>query len=185
MPTVETIRAALASGDLTGLQGFKEDQCFDAKQPPGYDLTTEVGRFELAKDVSSFANAEGGYIIIGLTTEPVAEEQTERVNGFAFIADAAFNRVAIEGVLREYLYPRLQGLDVRWVADAATPGQGVGVIFIPQMEHDKRFILMKKVIDTDSRSRHIVFGIAVRRGSNSLPFGIDQLHQMCQDGRST
>ena len=50
---------AVAAGDLAALQGLKEDQWFDAKRPPGYDLTTPESRFELAKDVSSFANAEG------------------------------------------------------------------------------------------------------------------------------
>jgi|SoiMethySBSTD1v2_1073268.scaffolds.fasta_scaffold360489_3 hypothetical protein len=33
---------------------------------PGYDLGTPSGRIELAKDVSGFANAEGGYLIVGL-----------------------------------------------------------------------------------------------------------------------
>ncbi len=28
----------------------------------------------------------------------------------------------------------------------------------------------------------IVFGIAIRRGSNSVPLTVEQLHRMCQEG---
>jgi hypothetical protein len=181
MPAIDAIAALLAAGDLAALQGLKEDQWFDAKQPPGYDLATPEARFELAKDVSSFANAEGGHIIIGLTTAVVPEEQTEEVNGLALLPENAFNVGAIQGVLNEYLYPKVQGLTLTWVEHTASPGQGVGVILIPPMPHDRRFVLMKKV---DATSSQIVFGIAVRQGSNSIPYKVEQLHAMCQDGRS-
>src|SRR5207244_2725189 len=127
------IAAILTARNLAGLQGLKEDQWFDAKRAPSYDLTTPGGRFELAKDVSSFANAEGGYIIIGLTTAEVPEEQTEQVNGFDLLAENSFNAQAIQGVLAEYLYPRVQGLQVSWVEGVDSAGLGVGVISIPQM----------------------------------------------------
>ena len=182
MPAIDAIAALLAAGDLAAFQGIKEDQWFDAKQPPGYDLTFPAGRFELAKDVSSFANADGGHIIVGLTTAVVPEEQTEQVNGLALMPAAAFNVGSIQGVLNEYLYPRVQGLSVTWVEHVGSAGQGVGVIFIPPMPHDQRFVLMKKV---DATSTQIVFGVAVRRGSNSIPYKVEQLHAMCQDGRSS
>jgi hypothetical protein len=185
MPTVETIAAILTAGNLAGLQGLKEDQWFDAKRAPSYDLTTPGGRFELAKDVSSFANAEGGYIIIGLTTAEVPEEQTEQVNGFDLLAEDSFNGQAIQGVLAEYLYPRVQGLQVSWVEGVDSAGLGVGVISIPQMATDKRFVLMNKVLDAQTALPQIAFGIAVRRGSNSIPFTVDQLHRICQEGRSS
>jgi len=185
MPTIDEIAALLATRNLAGFVGLKEDQWFDAKVPPGYDLGTEAGRFELAKDVSSFANAEGGHLIIGLTTADVPGEQTEQVNGVDLLAEAAFNVGAIQGVLNEYLHPRLQGLTVVWVQDLATAGQGVGVISIPALENDRRFVLMKRVLDAGTLLPQIVFGIAVRRNSNSIPLTVEQLYRMCQDGRSS
>jgi hypothetical protein len=50
------------------------------------------------------------------------------------------------------------------------------------MPHDQRFVLMKKV---DATSTQIVFGVAIRRGSNSIPYKVEQLHAMCRDGRSS
>src|SRR5262245_1703642 len=85
MPTIETVAAILAERNLAALQGLREDQWFDAKRAPAYDLMTSAGRFELAKDVSSFANAEGGHIVIGLTTAVVPDEQTEQVNGLELL----------------------------------------------------------------------------------------------------
>jgi hypothetical protein len=35
---------------------------------------------ELAKDVSAMANAEGGALVVGLQTEPLAGERTDRVS---------------------------------------------------------------------------------------------------------
>lgn len=185
MPTVEIIAARLAERNLAGLQGLKEDQWFDAKRAPSYDPTTPTGRFDLAKDVSSFANAEGGYIIVGLTTVEVPEEQTEQVNGLDLLTEKSFSTNVIQGVLAEYLFPRVQGLQVSWVEDVATPGHGVGVIFIPPMDYDKRFVLMKRILDADTALPQIVFGIAVRHGSNSIPYTVEQLHRICQEGRSS
>jgi len=185
MPTLDEISALLATRNLAGFVGLKEDQWFDAKRAPAYDLATEAGRFELAKDVSSFANADGGHIIVGLTTADVPDEQTEEVSGLDLLAEATFNVAATQGVLNEYLHPRLQGLTIVWVEDAAGAGQGVGVIRISPLDDDKRFVLMKKVLDAGTLLPQIVFGIAVRRNSNSVPLTVDQLHRMCQEGRSS
>src|ERR1700674_223445 len=91
MAIIETIAALLAERNLAGLQGLKEDQWFDAKRATTYALATPTGRFELAKDVSSFANAEGGYILIGLTTVEVPDEQTEQVNGLDLLTENSFS----------------------------------------------------------------------------------------------
>lgn len=185
MSTLEVLNAVLAARNLSALIGQKEDQWFDSKGSTPYDLATASGRFELAKDVSSFLNADGGLIIVGLTTEEVPDEKTERVNGLDLLAKASFNVAGIEGVLKEYLYPRIQGLSVRWVEDAAGQGLGVGVIAIPAAPQDRRPVLMNRVVDETTALRQIVFGFAMRTGSSSVPHTVERVHQMCQDGRSS
>ena len=44
---------------------------------------------------------------------------------------------------------------------------------------------MKQVLDADTLLPQIAFGIAVRHGSNSIPFTVEQLHRICQEGRSS
>jgi hypothetical protein len=178
------VAAILAARNLAAFNGLVEDAWFDAKGPVPYDLASHAGRIELAKDVSSFANTEGGYIVVGLMTVEVPEQQTEQVNGLALIPEAEFNVNAIAGIARHYLHPRVQGLEVRWVADAGDATLGVGVIYIPVQPPDNRFILMKQVMGEGSPLPQIVFGMAMRRGSNSVPLTVDDLYRMCQDGRS-
>jgi hypothetical protein len=53
----------IASGALGELVGLEEAVDFEAKSEL-YDLDTPGGRYELAKDVSAFANASGGCLVI-------------------------------------------------------------------------------------------------------------------------
>jgi len=101
------------------------------------------------------------------------------------LPSGAFNAVALQGVLKEYLHPRVQGLEVFWVEDANAGGLGVGVISVPTLPVGQRFVLMKQVLSEGESVPQIVFGIAIRRGSNSVPLTVEQLHRMCQEGRST
>src|SRR5207249_6955457 len=136
--------------------GLREDLYFEAKSAP-YELASPDGRWELAKDVSALANAEGGFIVIGLATAPVPDEHTDSVTQLALLPETEFNILHVEGIIREYLYPHLEGLEVRWVEDIATVGQGVGVIYVPPQALDRRSILVNRVIDEGTELRRIVF----------------------------
>ena len=167
MTTLEAVAALLTARNLSGFLGLKEDEWFDAKGATPYDLNSPQGRMELAKDVSSFANAGGGYIVCGLSTTSVPEEQTDQVDALALIPQISFNASGIQGVLKEYLYPKISYLQVKWVEDADSSGLGVGAIFVPSQSSDNRFVLMKQVLDGDTALPQTVFGLAVRRGGSS------------------
>jgi len=74
--TFEAIKVILDTRQFDQLIGREEDAWFEAKQRSPYDLTPPTGRYELAKDVSAFANADGGLLVVGLTTTRVAETRT-------------------------------------------------------------------------------------------------------------
>lgn len=59
------ILSILESGNFDELLGLIENHWLEFKQEP-YRLNTELGKIKLSKDVSSLANVEGGYILIGL-----------------------------------------------------------------------------------------------------------------------
>lgn len=185
MNTIATIAAIIACGDIGRFVGMKEDQWFDAKRPPGYDLNTVAGRWELAKDVASFANAGGGFIVLGLETKVMLAERQEEVLATVSFAEAEFNKSQIVGVLSQYLHPKLKDVDVRWVEGHMTPGLGVGVIGIPEQPADGRFTLIAQVLDDGMPVKAIVFGLAVRQGSDSVPRTVDEMYRICRDGRTT
>jgi predicted HTH transcriptional regulator len=102
--TPDRIREILQSGDFSQFVGEPEGGILDAKEQP-YNLRGEAGKYDLAKDVSSFANTDGGFIIIGLKTEPGKTLRSEVIKEIR-----TFNRDLIDGseyddVLRSWLYP--------------------------------------------------------------------------------
>jgi predicted HTH transcriptional regulator len=74
-----SIKTILDNRQFDLLIGQEEDTWFEAKGRNPYDFTTPAGRYELAKDVSAFANADGGILVVGLATAPLADVQKERV----------------------------------------------------------------------------------------------------------
>lgn len=184
LTTITLVQSILGSRKISSLIGHKEDLWFDAKSGH-YDLDSPIGRFELAKDASAFANAEGGFVIVGLQTKPVAQEKTEEVSGLDLLTEPAFNQAKVAGILREYLHPSVQDLSVSWVQDIAGGGKGVGVIFVPEQPLDRRFVLIKHVVDGSVAVKQFVFGFARRHDSHNIPLTIEQLHNMFQNGRTT
>lgn len=99
--------AQITADDIRGLvtTRVREDQFVDFKRDP-YPAT-ERGRQELAKDVSAFANAAGGYIIIG-----VAESGDGRAESLAHVPDAEGVRRSIRDRSLTFIEPRLTELDI-------------------------------------------------------------------------
>lgn len=184
MSTITDIQEILAARNLAAFVGRPEDTWFDAKAAAGYDLNTAAGRWELAKDISSFANAEGGFVIVGLTTEKRPEIQPDCVGALDLMPMAAFNAGHIVGVLGDHLYPALDDLEVTWIESDAAEGQGVGVIYIPARPPDRRFTLIGRVLDEGEPIKSIAFGYAIRRGDASVPQTVADMFRMCQNGRT-
>ena len=130
----EAIQAILESQDFSCLLGEAETVNLEAKQEP-YDLTTAASRYELAKDVSSLANARGGHLLIGIATRREAERQIDLLDRLSLVPSTAFDTVRHRGVISEYVYPAIEGLDVRWAQDANAT-DGLGMILVPEQPAD-------------------------------------------------
>lgn len=96
--TAEDIRRLVA-------EHVREDQFLDFKRDP-YPAN-DYGRQELAKDVSAFANAAGGYIIIG-----IAENGEGRAEAVVPVADAESVRRSMRDRCLTIIEPRLTELDI-------------------------------------------------------------------------
>jgi predicted HTH transcriptional regulator len=170
---------------LSALIGLAEDLRFDAKRYPAYDATTPVGRWEIAKDISSFANGQGGYIVIGLTTIRNANDAREVVSGLDLHPENSVLVSQISGVAKAQIYPPIRDLDVRWVADDSTSQAGVTVVIVPAQTEDKKLFVMLEVMEGQEQLRHIVIGIAERRGSDSVPMDGKAIQRALRDGLSS
>jgi predicted HTH transcriptional regulator len=88
--TTDAIRRLLAEGLFDQFLGVAESDTLEAKASNPYDLTTASDRFELAKDVSAFANADGGYLITGLTSHSLPEQSTDEIDGLDLLFEERF-----------------------------------------------------------------------------------------------
>jgi len=163
--------------------GMRESEFFEAKGKNPYDLDSESGRFELAKDVSAFANGKGGYIVIGLGHESAPDEKTDIVNELELLSNEHFSINKYKGVLKEYVYPEIEDLEVDFVVDPKEKELGIGYIYIPAQKEDKKYFFIKKIWK-DEKIQEIVFGISQRLGSSCDPLDVAQLHHQVRSGMS-
>lgn len=93
--------------DLIGNQ--EEDLWIDFKEQHyhGYKMNPEIYRREICKDVTAMANAEGGYIIIGV------DEENKIAQEFVDILDAARKADSIEKICHQHILPRIAKLEVK------------------------------------------------------------------------
>jgi len=184
-PEIKNILEIISKKDFSKFIDMKENQYFEAKNGNPYDFDDPNDRYELAKDVSSFANMEGGYLIIGLKTKRLDSEKTDIVTSLDLIKKVDFKAVKFSGIIKEYIYPQIDGLEIKWVGDKLNPGQGIVYIFIPKQNDDKKLFLIKNIIEEGEKIRQFVFGITQRDISSNQPLTIHQLYEKIKYGMST
>lgn len=183
---LKSIEKILIDGDLTKLIGMPEGLWFEAKRKDAYDLNSENYRIELSKDVSSFANAEGGFIVIGLCAERSKNKHVEVVNSFDLVSQKIFeeSRSQYEGIVKDYIHPRLDNLEIKWIKHSDS-SDGIFYIYIPPQNQNNKYFLMRKVIIDNSVLKQKTFGIAIRKKDASDPLKIEDLHKKVQRGISS
>lgn len=129
--SIERIRSLIA-------ERAQEDLHLDYKAAAALSKE-EKKRTEISKDVSAFANADGGVIIYGVSEDPVDDS-------FPGAIDPVDGRVTsaewLEQIVTSRIQPKIPGLEIHVVEIA--PGQVVYVVDIPKGEtahqaSDKRY----------------------------------------------
>jgi len=77
--TLERLESIIQNGDFISLVGESESSIFDCKSEI-YALADDLSKYELAKDVSSLANANGGYILVGAKTTKSEKRHCDEVS---------------------------------------------------------------------------------------------------------
>lgn len=182
-PTIEDIRQLLEKGDVSKFIGLKENDVFEAKNKNPYDVNLPSDRFELAKDISSFANSGGGYIIFGLKTEPLADERTDQVSELDLMSQADCLVEAYAGVARQQIYPTLN-TESGWIESQNT-WQGLAFIYISSQSEESKPFIFTKVIEEGRPQKEIIFGVAKRLIGSSDPLTHKSIHSMLQNGKNS
>lgn len=99
----------ISEQDLINLLGNQEENLWiDFKQMQYHrdNTKTEERRHEICKDVTAMANAEGGYIVIGI------QEEDNIAQSFFDVPDAEKEAESIYDICHQYIVPRIANLEV-------------------------------------------------------------------------
>jgi len=107
--TIKELEKIIRNGDFNSLIGKIENDFFDCKTGI-YDLTKNSKKQELAKDVSSFANSNGGYILIGPQTPQTEKEKSKNHLGDEIIKISLLDQNLVNtgeylDVIKDWIYP--------------------------------------------------------------------------------
>lgn len=176
------IKSILESGEFDSFIGLLEDLHFEAKNSTPYDLDTEKDRYELAKDASSLANSEGGYLVIGLHDEPLRDQRTGRVRALDLFEESALSVARLLGVIKEYVYPPIKNLEIRWIPTAVDNSRGLCYICVPQQAEGKKPFIIVRVFEDSERQKGIVIGITRRVGADNTPMTPHDIYNLVRRG---
>ncbi|WIM10539.1 ATP-binding protein [Enhydrobacter sp.] len=178
--TPEQLDAIVASGDFEALVGASETAWLECKGQP-YQLTNDEAKRELAKDVSSFANASGGRIIIGLQTKSSTSHFGDEIEKVRSFAQGLVNTTQYTDVLDAWVFPAIAGVTVVWVPTKGDPSKGVVVISIPAQSASSKPFLVTRTFDGAKHSETLL-GYAERKGDTSKPLSIAELQAALRAG---
>ena len=177
----EDLQKTVESIAFESLIGQIENEWFDCKGQP-YKIETELGKRELAKDVSSFANGDGGFILIGLRTKQSAIHFGDEVEEIRPFAQSLVNTKQYRDVIRSWVYPVIEDLKVEWLATQAGKDKGIVVITIPPQRDAQKPFLVTTTLDGSGRKVEIVFGYVQRKGDSSQPLNVEDLQRALRSG---
>lgn len=182
---LEEILGILKERDFSRFINVSENEYLEVKEKIPYDLSLSRGRFELAKDVSSFANHLGGYLLFGFKVNKPSDEEIEIISTCDFVREGEINLNQYQGVIREMIYPKIEGIEPVWIEDKRMAGQGIVCIHIPkQDEKNKMFLVNGYSFDEGKVMKGSIFSIYQRNRSDNTPIGIYKLHELFKKGMS-
>lgn len=179
--TIEEIKKLLDSGNFDEFIGKKEGDHFEAKQKKPYDidsLDATLAIASLASDIAGLANGKGGYIVCGLVTEKDQALQNDVVKSTDLLSKSDFyDHNRIQAIIKESIYPRLE-VKVEWHAASSNPNIGVGTVFIPPQDEEKRYFMVRIGEVEGNVIKKNYIGIPVRKGSEPVWFSVDKIYRL-------
>jgi len=165
--TVEQIKAILDSGNFDAFITAVEDEQIECKAAP-YQLHEAHQKQELAKDVSGFANANGGVILIGVRTERNSTHFGDEITEIRAFSRMLVDPNQYQDIIRSWIYPAPQQVDIRWFPYAVDREKGIVAIIIPDQIMTWRPFLIKGTVDDKGKCVKVVFGYVERQRVSSL-----------------
>lgn len=177
----DKILELLQEANFESLIGEFENDWLECKRQP-YAIDKDEQKLELAKDVSSLANADGGLLLIGLSTvkNPVhGMDQIDRVRPFP-IRMLDPNRYI--QILTDWLWPPIDNLEINVFPLSTDNSKGVAVIEVPSVSGPDRPVIVAKTMLDSPRKIEILFGYCERKQAHVAHHDVERLQALLRDG---
>jgi hypothetical protein len=169
------VRELLRAGDFDQLIGVLEDATLETKRAP-YRTEEDHQKAELAKDVSALANIAGGVLMLGPATHRDPSHLGDEIASVATYARNLVDPETYYAILRDWVYPAIDGLQVVWFPSRSDATRGVVAINVPpQPDHLKPFLITRS-IEASGRRSEVLFGYCERQRANAVPLTVQQIH---------
>ena len=163
------------------LKGKCESEFFDCKTV-GYKLSEEEEKYELAKDVSSFANANGGFIFIGINTKKNEFRDCDEIRKICAFEQGKCKKSQYSDVVRTWIYPSINGINFKWYLIDENSDKGIFIIKIPVQRKDLKPFLIKRTPKESGGISTVLFGYSERKQDRSLSKKVEELQVLLRDG---
>ena len=178
--SIKELEKIINEGIFDSLIGKIENDFFDCKREI-YDLKNDSSKRELAKDVSSFANLCGGYILIGLQTQKNKNHFGDEIEKINLLNQNLVEISQYLDIIRDWIYPEIEGLKMEWKPSNNDENKGIFAIKVPPQKETSKPFLIKKVVERKKHSE-IIFGYVERKGDKNDPKKIQDIHKIMRDG---
>ncbi len=181
--TIKELEKIINEGDFNHLIGKIENDFFDCKREIYY-LQNKKAIIELAKDVSSFANLNGGYILIGPKTDPSITHFGDEVTEISLLDQNLVNPAHYIDIIKNWIYPNeIDGIKIYWKASKDNHNKGIVVIEIPPQKDSSKPFLINRIVEVkNNKMSEIIFGYAERREDKSDHKSVKDVHKIMRDG---
>jgi hypothetical protein len=185
--TPSAVAGLLKRGALDELVDAIEDEHLECKAAP-YQLEHEHQCYELAKDVSMIVNrsartgGEGGHLILGVRTEKSDEYRADVVVEVRPFGPSRVDAKQCLDVLRAWLTPIPEDLDLRWHVSAADVARGIFAISIPPQPRDRWPCIVGKVIDAAGKRRGVAVAYVERYGEHAVEWTPADIQRLLREG---
>ncbi|MGW4102087.1 AlbA family DNA-binding domain-containing protein [Streptomyces sp. NPDC004976] len=161
---------------------------FKSASPKGpYDLSTEKGKFELAKDVAAFANAGGGLIVCGFKAKKRPHELYEVVEKVTPFDKKLVNTDSYKDIIKEYVRPLLK-VKFFWFDHPEGDPEVSGhyfVIEVPALPESERWALVTRGANDNGQFIKGSWTVPIRNGDDTAHVPPDDVYRLMNDGLRT
>src|SRR5712692_4050729 len=140
---------ALARNESHRLVGSTESKQVEFKLAP-YLLTGNHQKWELAKDVAAFANKRGGVIVVGVESERQLNEIIESAIAIRPVRKEIVDLPQHRSVIDAWIYPRPEGIDLRWYPPEADQESGLLLIEVPPQRDSNMPFIVRDMRDPET-----------------------------------